>query len=52
MMSEDELNRKFGVTDEQLNEWADEYESADWSNMRFGEVISGRPREAVSRSTP
>ena len=43
-MSNDELRRKFGVTGEQLDEWAAEYESADWSHMRFGEIINGRPR--------
>ena len=42
-MSNDELHERFGVTGEQLDAWADEYESADWSQMRFGEVIKGRP---------
>lgn len=43
-MNNEELHRKFGVTGEQLDAWADEYESADWSHMRFGEIIVGRPR--------
>ncbi|WP_165171323.1 toxin-antitoxin system antitoxin subunit [Adlercreutzia sp. ZJ242] len=43
-MSNEELRERFGVTAEQLDAWADEYESADWSHMRFGEVINGRPR--------
>lgn len=43
-MSNDELHERFGVTGEQLDAWADEYESADWSQMRFGEVIKGRPK--------
>ena len=45
-MNNEELRQKFGVTGEQLDEWADEYESADWSHMRFGEIINGRPRMA------
>ncbi|WP_165247977.1 hypothetical protein [Adlercreutzia sp. ZJ141] len=43
-MSNKELYDRFGVTAEQLDTWADEYESADWSHMRFGEVINGRPK--------
>lgn len=43
-MSNEELRERFGVTADQLDAWADEYESADWSRMRFGEVINGRPR--------
>lgn len=43
-MSNEKLYEKFGVTAEQLDTWADEYESTDWSHMRFGEIISGRPR--------
>lgn len=43
-MTNEELHEKFGVTSEQLDAWADEYESADWSHMRFGAVTAGRPR--------
>lgn len=43
-MNSEELEKKFGVTSEQLDDWAGEYESDDWSQMRFGEVIVGRPR--------
>ena len=46
MTDNDELRRRFGVTGEQLDAWADEYEDPDWSQMRFGEVRSGRPRVA------
>lgn len=42
----DELREHFGVTGEQLDAWADEYESDDWSHMAFGEIIQGRPRLA------
>ena len=45
-MNREELHEKFGVTSEQLDTWADEYESEDWSHMRFGEVTIGRPRIA------
>lgn len=33
-----ELHKRFGVTGEQLDEWAGEYEGEDWSHMRFGDV--------------
>ena len=45
-MNNEELRQKFGVTGEQLDKWAGEYENADWSHMRFGEIINGRPRMA------
>lgn len=43
-MNGDALRAKFGVTGAQLDAWAGEYEAADWSHMRFGEVVKGRPR--------
>lgn len=43
-MNNEELHEKFGVTSEQLDSWAEEYESGDWSQMEFGEVIQGRPK--------
>lgn len=43
-VTDEELHEKFGVTGDQLDAWADEYESEDWSHMRFAEVIKGRPR--------
>lgn len=45
-MSGESLHEQFGVTAEQLDTWASEYEASDWSHMRFGEVINGRPRIA------
>lgn len=36
-MNNDELHEKFGVTGERMDAWADEYEGADWSHMRFGD---------------
>lgn len=43
-MNNDEIRARFGVTEDQLDEWAAEYESDDWSAMRFGEVSPGRPK--------
>lgn len=43
-MNNEELHEKFGVTSDQLNARADEYESNDWSHMSFGETTPGRPR--------
>ena len=43
-MEQRELHEKFGVTAEELDMMAAEYESDDWSRMQFGEVIQGRPR--------
>ena len=39
-----EIRERFGVTGAQLDEWAAEYESGDWSGMRFGAPAPGRPR--------
>lgn len=45
-MTNEELHKKFGVTADQLDKWANEYESSDWSHMRFGKVVNGRPHIA------
>lgn len=45
-MDSEELYNEFSVTPEQLNKWADEYESGDWSNMEFGKISKGCPRIA------
>lgn len=45
-MKSDDMHEKFGVSTEQLDAWADEYENAAWSHMRFGEITNGRPRIA------
>ena len=45
-MKSNDMHEKFGVSTEQLDAWADEYENADWSRMRFGEITNGRPRIA------
>jgi predicted DNA binding CopG/RHH family protein len=43
-MNNEELHKKFGVTAEQLDARAAEYESKSWAGMGFGEIIQGRPR--------
>ncbi|MDR1088559.1 MAG: ribbon-helix-helix domain-containing protein [Coriobacteriales bacterium] len=43
-MNKKELHTKFGVTDEQLDAWAAEYENESWDGLSFGTIIQGRPR--------
>ena len=43
-MGDKKMIEKFDVTEEQLDTWASEYESTDWSSMEFGKVVQGRPR--------
>jgi predicted DNA binding CopG/RHH family protein len=43
-MKKEELHEKFGVTGEQLDTWAAEYENESWDKMSFGKIIQGRPR--------
>jgi len=52
IMSNDELYKKFGVTDENLNGWAAEYESRSWDDMSFGEIIQGRLRISSEELKP
>ena len=42
-MNRDQMNVAFGVTDEQLDFLAADYESGDWKG-RLGPVVQGRPR--------
>ena len=42
-MNRDQMNAAFGVTDEQLESLAADYESGDWKG-RLGPVVQGRPR--------
>ena len=57
-MNEKQLNEKFGTTNEEIEGWAEEYESSDWSNMEFGKPVYGRPRifeepmERISATLP
>ena len=43
MMNRDEINKKFGVTEEQLDEWAEACERGEYPGEPTGEVIIGRP---------
>lgn len=43
-MKRDELNKKFGVTEEQLDIWAEACERGEYPGTPVGEVIIGRPR--------
>lgn len=38
------------ITEEMIDVWIDEYESDDWSHMRFGDVVYGPP--PLSRQAP
>lgn len=40
----EELEKKFNVTHDQLEAWASEYESEDWSSLKFGASTPGRPK--------
>ena len=42
-MNRDQMNAAFGVTDEQLDSLAADYDSGDWKG-RLGPVVQGRPR--------
>lgn len=51
-MDNKELCERLDVTDEQLDKWAGEYESSDWSNMKFGEVYNGHPKLTIHTPEP
>ncbi|MCI1222994.1 MAG: ribbon-helix-helix domain-containing protein [Bifidobacterium subtile] len=42
-MNREEINNLFGVTDQQLDRMAAEYEDGDW-NGTVGQITPGRPR--------
>ena len=42
-MNREEINKLFGVTDEQLDHMAAEYESGEWQGS-VGPIVPGRPR--------
>ena len=42
-MDREKLNKEFGVTEEQLDAWAEEYENGTWKG-HLGEITPGRPR--------
>ena len=43
-MNEAELNKKFSISNAEIENWAKDYESSNWSGMEFGKPIYGRPR--------
>ena len=42
-MNREEINKKFGVTEEQLDEWAEACERGEYAGKPTGEIIVGRP---------
>jgi transposase len=50
-MKREQVNAKFGVTDAQLDKWAQEYEDDSWSG-KLGKVIQGRPSIANEEVKP
>lgn len=42
-MNREEINKKFGVTEEQLDEWAEACERGEYPGKPTGEIMVGRP---------
>ena len=42
-MDRDAINKRFGVTEEQLDEWAEACERGEYPGKPTGEIIVGRP---------
>lgn len=42
-MNREEINKKFGVTEEQINEWAEACERGEYPGEPTGEILVGRP---------
>jgi hypothetical protein len=42
-MDREDLNKKFGVTEEQLDAWAEACERDEYPGKPIGEIIIGRP---------
>lgn len=42
-MDRKDLNEMFGVTEEQLDGWAEQYEQQTWDASHLGKPIIGRP---------
>lgn len=42
-MNREEINAKFGVTDEQIEEWAEACERGEYPGKPTGEILVGRP---------
>lgn len=42
-MNREEINKKFGVTEEKLDEWAEACERGEYPGKPTGEIMVGRP---------
>ncbi|MEG1561887.1 MAG: ribbon-helix-helix domain-containing protein [Raoultibacter sp.] len=42
-MNRDEMNKKLGVSEQQLDAWAQEYDNDTWDSTHLGKVVMGRP---------
>ena len=42
-MDREEINKKFGVTEEQIDEWAEACERGEYPGEPTGEILVGRP---------
>ena len=42
-MDREEINKKFGVTEQQLDEWAEACERGEYPGKPTGEILVGRP---------
>jgi hypothetical protein len=51
-MDRDGINKKLGVTEQQLDEWAAEYENDTWDSSRLGKPVMGRPSIASEEVRP
>lgn len=51
-MDRDELNERFGVTEEELDGWAEEYERGTWDASTLGKTRRGRPSLAFEDVKP
>ncbi|MDR2109625.1 MAG: ribbon-helix-helix domain-containing protein [Coriobacteriales bacterium] len=50
-LSREALNKKFGVTEQMLDEMAEEYENGTWSGP-VGKIVMGRPSIANEEVRP
>jgi predicted DNA binding CopG/RHH family protein len=51
-MKREEINKKLGLTEEQLDARAEEYETDKWDSSALGKVIMGRPSIADEEVRP
>ena len=45
-MSEEEINARLGMSEEELDRISEEYENGTWDTSGLGKVVIGRPRLA------